>query len=366
MKTKQTTPKSSQRGSNKRSALKQRRRFSAAAIVRFEKRKAVVAAVQRGEAISAVARLFHVPERTVFRWLSWYRDKGWDGLRDDKRSGRPRKVSPEVIKWIYQIVTGGTPQQLQFEFALWTLNLIRAALRKYQNIELSKSSVCRLMAQLGLSPQVPVYRSYRRNPGKISYYLKTRYPKLVALAKKMGAEIFFADESRARADGHQGTTWAPIGQTPEIEDSGDRFGVNMMSAVSARGAMFFQCFEGKMHSDRFISFLKDLRRDAGRPIIVIVDGGSYHTSRRIKAFIKTEGKALGIGLAQLPPYCPELNPDEQVWNQAKKKIGKMYIATKKDLADAAEKALAFIQRSVDLIKSFFLLKDTRYANLDGY
>jgi hypothetical protein len=88
-----------------------------------------------------------------------------------------------------------------------------------------------------LSPQVPLYRSYKQNPKKVNYYLKQRYPKAVAWAKENGAIIFFADESRVRADGHRGTTWAPIGETPVVKDSGDRFGLNMISAVSAQGQM---------------------------------------------------------------------------------------------------------------------------------
>lgn len=166
-----------------------KRPLSAAAVARFEKRKAVVEAVQRGETISDVARVFGVPKRNVFRWLEWYRSGGWDTLRDDARRGRPRKVGAEIMKWLYEKISGGEPRQLQFEFCLWTLAIVRVALKKYHDIELSKSSVSRLLAQLGLSPQVPVYRSYKRNPSSRTYYLKKRYPRAMALAKDLGAEM---------------------------------------------------------------------------------------------------------------------------------------------------------------------------------
>jgi transposase len=274
-------------------------------------------------------------------------------------------MTPEAIEWLYRTVTGGDPRQLQFEFALWTLAIIRTALIKFQGITLSKSSICRLLAQLGLTPQVPVYRSYRRNPAKVRYYLKTRYPKLAAWAQANGAAIFFADESRVRADGHRGTTWAPCGETPVVEDSGDRFGINMISAVRARGDMFFRSFEGTMNSGRFIEFLKDLRCDAGQPILVIVDKGSYHTSGEVRKFLKEEGEQRGIRLEYLPPYSPELNPDEQVWNQAKSTLGRLCVATKKDLREAVERVLKGIEDSVDLVRSFFRMESTRYANSEA-
>ena len=320
-------------------------------------------AVQRGEPVTTVARVFRVPLRSIFRWLEWYRHGGWDALRDDVRHGRPAKVNAQVIKWLYEVISGGDPRQLQFEFCLWTLAIIRTALKKCHGIEVSKSSVSRLLAQMGLTPQVPVYRSYKRSPAKVRYYLKKRFPGAVALAKRLGAEIYFVDESRVRADSHRGTTWAPIGETPEVEDSGERFGINLISAVSARGALHFRSFEGRMNSEKFIGFLRDLRHDAGRPIVVIMDGGSYHTSGMVKRFAREEGQPAGIHLFRLPPYSPELNPDEQVWNHAKSRLGRLFIDTKSALREAVENIMFAIQRSIDLVKSFFRLESTTYANI---
>jgi len=282
----------------------ERRKDSPAAIVRFEKRKAVVEAVQRGEAVSLVARVHGVPTRSVFRWLSWVDNSGLAGLRDGRRSGRPSKVTPEVMLWLYQAITGGNPQQFYLGSSLWSLSIVKSLLMDFQNIEVNKSTVSRLMKRMGLGPQVPLYRSCRQSPQKISYYLKTRYPKVVQWAKERGAAIFFADESRVRADGHRGTTWAPMGETPVIKDSGDRFGVNMISAASAQGQMFFDCFDGMMESQRFIDFLKSLRESAGKPIVVIVDGGSYHKSKAVKEFLKKNGNSLQIQLVLLPPAAP--------------------------------------------------------------
>jgi transposase len=357
------------RSASRKKAIKQalkakkleRKAATPEAIARFEKRKAVVEAVQRGEAVAVVARIHGVAVSNVFRWLTWVDAKGIAGLRDDVRSGRPSKLDSATMQWLYQALTGGNPRQYYFEFALWTLTIVRSLLIDHKDIELDKSTICRLMKKLGLSPQVPLYRSYRQNQSKVRYFLKERYPKAVQWAKEHGAVIFFADESRVRVDGHSGTTWAPIGETPVIADSGDRFGINMISAISAQGQMYFECFEAKMESLRFIEFLKSLRQSAGKPILVIVDGGSYHKSMVVKEFLKSEGGKLGIRVILLPPYSPELNPDEQVWNQAKRRIGKMSINTKKTLREAVERTLSAIQNSISLVQSFFKLPDTKYA-----
>lgn len=38
-----------------------------------------------------------------------------------------------------------------------------------------------------------------------------------------------------RSDYYTGTTWVPKGQTPVVEATGQRFGLNLLSAVSPRG-----------------------------------------------------------------------------------------------------------------------------------
>ena len=327
--------------------------------LRYQKRVAVVEAVQRGETPRDVARVFNLPISTVYDWLARYRQGGWHGLREGRRSGRPRKVDGTVMKWLYDAITMGSPQQFKFEFCLWTLKIIKDLLKQTFDIELSKSSLSRLLGQLGLSPQRPLFKAASQDPEAVEKYLKERYPEIRVQARKLGAEIFFVDEAAFRSDHHCGTTWAPIGDTPELKEHRGRFGYKAISAVSARGKMYFQTFTGKMNASGFIAFIKKLRRDVGRPIIVITDRAAYHKAKKVAEYItSTQGE---VGLELLPARSPELNPDEQVWNRAKERLGRMIIQNKDHMKNALQRVLRSIQCNVKLIKSFFQLDDTQYA-----
>jgi transposase len=325
---------------------------------RFELRKSVVVAVQRGDSIATVARVFGVAVRSVFDWLSWYRSGGWDALREGRRTGRPSKVSGPVLRWLYKVITKDDPRQHKFEFCLWTLAIVRQMLRNEKGIELSKSAVSRLLTQMGLSPQRPIYRSYKQNPKELNRYLTKRFPELKALAKRTGALIFFVEEAAVRSDAHRGTTWGRIGQTPVVADSGDRFSLRLISAVSPRGDMKFSSFQGAMNGDRFVEFVRKLRKDAGCPIIVIADNASYHKSGPVQDYVKEQDG--DVVIEHLPKYAPELNPDEQVWNHAKQRLAKLFVATKQEMADAIDSIMRSIQQTAGLVASFFRLADTRY------
>jgi len=172
--------------------------------------------------------------------------------------------------------------------------------------------------------------------------------------------IFFVDEAAAvRSDAHRGTTWGRVGETPEVEESGTRFSLRLVSAVSQRGELRFSCFEGRMDAERFVGFLKKLHRDVGRPILVITDNATYHTSGKVQRY--AAGTQGGVTVATLPRYSPELNPDEQVWNHTKARLAKRFIATKAEFKAALRSILASIQKSPHLIRSFFKLPDTAYA-----
>lgn len=107
--------------------------------------------------------------------------------------------------------------------------------------------------------------------------------------------------------------------TPVVEEYRGKFGVNCISAVSAKGVLRFKMFEGKMTSTLFIDFLQGLHSDTGKPVFVIVDRASYHRSPEVKNFLKKQKGQ--IRLFYLPAYSPELNPDEQIMEQSKKYRG---------------------------------------------
>lgn len=347
------------KGNRDKQSKRKRRPQSAKLEARYEKRCRAIEAVREGATIEAVARVLGVSPRTVFYWLERYRHGGYDALREGQRSGRKRKLDAQLLRWLYKAITQHDPRQYDFPFNLWTLGLMRILLKRKFGVPLSKSAISRLLRHLGLSAQRPIYKSYKRNPQEMKKYLEQTFPGLLARARRTGAAIYFVDEAAVRSDAHRGTTWGKIGQTPEVENSGDRFSLKMISAVSPRGDMKFQFIEGRMNGPRFVQFLIKLHADAGRPIIVITDNASYHGSGPVQTYREeSQGQVV---VQSLPAYCPHLNPDEQVWNHAKARLAKRFVATKQEFKAALFAIMLSIQRSTDLILSFFQLPDTKYA-----
>ncbi len=325
-----------------------------------ELRKRGVAAVQAGESPESVAAALGVNLRTVYRWLAQYRQGGWGKLDAHKRGGRPPKLDGGALRWIYKTVVDKTPLQLNFPFALWTAAMIQTLILERFGVRLSRSSVSRLLNQLGLSAQRPLWRAYQQNPDAVKRWVSEDFPEIQRQARAKGAQIFFADEAGVRSDYHSGTTWGKRGQTPIVSSTGARFGINLISAVSAQGQLRFMITKGRVTAAVFIDFLKRLLLNAGSPIFVIADGHSTHRAKMVERFVAAQQGRLALFI--LPPYSPELNPDEYVWNDLKNHgIGRKIITSLPQMRQAVLSHLHQLQKLPDIVRGFFRSPTTRYA-----
>lgn len=325
-----------------------------------ELRRRAVKSIKNGQSPEKVAEILNVNRVTVYGWLARFRENGWSGLDAKKRGGRPTKLDGKALKWIFETVSIKNPLQLKFSFALWTAKMIGQLIEKRFKIKLSKASVCRLLKQLGLTPQRPIWKAYQQKPEAVRNWLKKEYPKIQTLSKEMKAEIYFADEAGVRSDHHAGTTWAVKGNTPEVVSTGARFGLNMISAVNAQGKFRFMVVEGSVGAKVFIEFMKRLIYGSKRIIFLIVDGHPSHKAIIVKEYLESVKNK--IRLFFLPPYSPELNPDERVWNDVKNNaVGRKSIASPEQLKNTVISHLRMIQKSPERVKAYYNSKTTSYA-----
>src|SRR5512135_1106473 len=72
--------------------------------------------------------------------------------------------------------------------------------------------------------------------------------------------------------------------------------------------------------------------------------------------------ATHLRLFFFPTHSPELNPDEQVWNElTPRQLGKQPIKHKADLKKRIRSILKSLQHKAEKVRSFFQLPDTKYA-----
>ena len=317
--------------------------------------------VEAGESPEDVIAGLGMNRRTIYRWLAAYHYGAQESLRAKPIVGAPMKMSAKQMAKLAKIIRQKNPLQLKFEYALWTLAMIRQLILKQFDVRLSEVSVGRLMKRLGFSPQKPLYRAWQQNPGLVESWREQEYPKIARHAKQEDAVIFFADEAGIRSDHHAGTSWAPVGQTPIVQATGARFSLNMLSAVNAQGMFRFMTVEGGVNATVFREFLKRLITGMARKIFLIVDGHPMHKAKLVQRFVEENSAA--IELFFLPLYAPELNPDELAWAHIKTSVAKATVQTKQELKKSVERVMHRLQKLPNIVAGFFGTPTCAYAKV---
>lgn len=325
-------------------------------------RRQVVQAVRRGMIQGEAARTFGASVRAVSNWMRLDREGGMRALKLKRRGRRPGegRLSAKRAERLRAMIVGKMPDQLKLPFYLWTRAAVGSLIAREYGIAVSLVTVGRYLQAWGMSPQRPVRRAYERNEVAIARWLRREYPAIARQAKRERAGIYWGDEMGLRSDHVTGTSYAPKGHTPVVRATGSRFGCNMISAITNKGALAFMVFQGKFKAPVFVDFIKRLLKQLDGKIYLIVDGHPVHRSSAATRFAAQHPQRLR--LIRMPGYCPELNPDELLNQDVKTNgLGKSRPTNRTELLATVRSHLHRRQKQPQVIRNLFREKHVRYA-----
>jgi len=321
---------------------------------------AVRAIIEKDYSPEVIADVFGISRTAIYAWLRRYHNDGYSGLNSGQSPGVPLVITEEMDQWLKKTVCEDSPVDFGYDTMLWTREILAQLLNEKFSINVSGSAVSLHLKKMGLSYQKPWFRSYEQDLEKVDHFLNETFPRIQKLAANIGAEIAFEDEAGVGLQTHSGRTWGEIGKTPEVMANSCRSGYNILSIVTSTGKLRYSIHDGKINSDRFIEFLKQILAGRKTPLILILDRAPFHLSKKVRDFVRSRRKEIRIYF--LPSYSPELNPDEQVWNTIKSRdIGRRFIKTKEELKKALHSSLRSLQHKANTVMSFFKLENTQYA-----
>ena len=326
-------------------------------------RRLAVKAVRAGLRQTATAKTYGVSLRAVNKWVAIDKVGGLRALKPKRRGrrlGQGGRLRVAQAQRIRSLIVGKLPDQLKLPFYLWTRAAVASLMAREYGLTVSLTTVGRYLRAWGMSPQKPVRRAYERNDAAIAKWLSEEYPAIARQARRDGATIYWGDEMGLRSDHVAGTSYAPLGQTPVIRATGQRFGCNMISAITNRGGLSFMVFEGKFKSPVFVAFMQRLLKQVAGKIYLIVDGHPVHksgTAMRVAA-----NHSSRLRLIRMPGYGPELNPDELLNQDVKTNgLGKSRPTNRTELMAIVRSHLYRRQKQPQVITNLFREKHVRYA-----
>jgi transposase len=125
-----------------------------------------------------------------------------------------------------------------------------------------------------------------------------------------------------------------------------------MSAINGVGRLVFKLLEKRINTQEVIAFLKQmLAFHPKRHLVVVMDQAKPHTSKQMKSFIDQTPR---LHVFYLPPYSPDWNPDEKVWNHLKTQELKSHTAkSQAELKSLTRKKLRTMANNPSLLRGIY-------------
>ena len=123
----------------------------------------------------------------------------------------------------------------------------------------------------------------------------------------------FQDEARFGRMVRIRRAWAPMPTRPMVCNDYEREFVYVYGAVSPLQGQFDWMITRQMNTANMSAFLAQVSAKHRRDFIVmVVDGASSHVCKDLIV-------PSNVRLLRLPPYAPELDPQEHVWDELREK-----------------------------------------------
>jgi transposase len=152
-------------------------------------------------------------------------------------------------------------------------------------------------------------------------------------------------------------TWAPRGQTPIVRTrTRHHRHLSLIGGITIsprrRHLGWYLNFHANrsIRQEQVVDFLRHLLRHVRGELFVILDRLNAHRGKQVRCFVAKHPR---LHLELLPPYAPELNPNEYGWSYLKCNSLANYCPDKlENLQTKAKHAAGRVRSQQELLKGF--------------
>lgn len=294
---------------------------------RETKRAAIWALRKQGKAPAEIVRTTGYQKTLVYRWCK--RFANGEGLSDRGRSGRPKALSNNQLKYLKKRVKGRRHHSTRREAA---------------RLQVGHVTVWRSFRNLGL-------RKYRRP--RMPRLNQGHKAKRLAFAQEHASDqdwhdnVVFSDESHfywpAPTNTQNDVVWAedPNDVPPMEVEQYPPYRMSVFGAISMKGKLVLAEYTGTLDAAAYQALLQGKALPSieaayeGEEFVFMQDHAKAHTAKSTLEFLE-ESKVQFLEPDEYPPKSPDLNPIENIWGIMKQEVYSKQYRSKDDFKSAVQ------------------------------
>lgn len=292
--------------------------------------------------VSEIALILMRNMETIRQWINDFNDRRISSIfhkyeGNDNASKLTRGQRKEIEKILNKPPSeNGLPQEF------WDVPKLKNYLKTEFKVEYESDRSYHFLLQFyGLSFKLPSTFDFRRNKDQINKRLPEIKREIKPFLKDAEWEVLTADESRITWEAEIRRAWLKRNEKTVVKVHRSNEYQNFFGALNLKNHKAHTIRLDWQNQEEIIRALQEiLKFYPDKKVCIIWDNARWHKSKKLREEL-SKGKSLEkIHLVNFPPYAPDANPEEKVWN-----FGKECISNDK-VPDTFEKTILLFENSI--------------------
>lgn len=277
---------------------------------------------EKGLKLGDIGDIVSRDECTVTRWIKeWSKTRMASIFTGHQGNGNASKLTEGQRQEIKDTLQR-PPSSLGLPKAFWDVPALKTYVEaRFDTVYESDRSYHFLLKFSDLSFKYPDTFDRRRDEAKIEERMKEIREEIQPMLVDPTWEVFASDEVRIELEALTRRAWLKRGERTIVKVDRKR---ESQSYIGLLNQKTFVCHTYEMPWQNQQEVLKALGIFLGeypnKKICIVWDNASFHKGKEIKESLKKGALLDRVHLVPFPPYAPDNNPIEHVWNDAKGSI----------------------------------------------
>jgi transposase len=271
----------------------------------------IVALLGKGHSGRRVSFDLDIARSTVVRAQKRFVADGVEGLRDQRRGNGTTKAGDAFRRRVVALLRG-SPEDVGWPRPTWTRELLCLQMKREDWPAVAVCTMGRVLARIGarLGTPKPIVLCPWRRDARLR-----RIAEIRALEGRASAAepVLYSDEVDIHLNPKIGRDWMLPGQQRRILTPGKNQKFYLAGALDVRTGALHSTGAHKKNAELFCDLLRLLATTypRARRIHLIIDNYGVHSAHVVLRLLnELRGRVV---LHFLPPYCPDANRIERVW-----------------------------------------------------
>lgn len=294
-----------------------------------------------GVPLPTIAKLVDRKESTVKQWLrEWHTERMasiFCGYTNNMNASKLTPAQREEVAAILQ----SPPSQEGIPSQFWDVPSLAGVIRSKFDVEYTSPGSYRFLLHLaGLSFHLPEKLDRRRDDKAVLERMAQIEAEIAPLLRNPEWLVYAADEVRIDQEAETRRAWYAKGTKTILKVDRERQAQSYFGLLDQNSGKCSLTRVEWQTGEQVLGALERLLANCGHKQVCIVwDNASWHKTKHIRDALKPGRPLANVRLIAMPPYAPDHNPIEHVWNWAKTKTANIQQETFEDTLTKFETAV---------------------------